>query len=169
MAFRVLDGKLTYTGTFEESIIEALLKYPELKALVVTRKRLAFDAAISFYVNVNREMKDKYLLASDGLSVTYSNGSSLQFIGQDLLTDGKYSSLESHIILLYGDITDWQTTKLCGSLLSYETKKEKLFPIFYSEKYQLFGDEAKKMALECKKEYEENFVAGRQGRKKTKK
>lgn len=169
MAFKIVDGKLTYTGTFEESIIEALLKYPGLNALVVSRKKLGFDAAITFYVNVNRDMKDKYLLSSDGITTEYSNGSSLRFIGQDHLTDGKYDSVEAHIMLMYGDITDWQTTKLCGSLLSYATKREKLFPIFYSEKYELFGDEAEKMALECKKEYEENFIAGRQGRKKTRK
>lgn len=169
MSFKVVGEQLKYTGTIEESIVEALIKYPGLKALVVTEKKNAVDAAISFYVRVNMELKSKYLTDVEGISTEYSNGSQLTFIGNSNLTDGKYKSVESHILLAYGNISDWQLTKLIGASVSYDKKNAKLFPIVFTEAYQVFGEEAAHLAADFKKEYEENFTAGRQGRKKTKK
>lgn len=168
MAFKIVAGELSYTGTLEDSVVEALIKYPGLKVLVTTQKDNNVDAAISFYVNVCNELKNKYLLDTDGLDTKYSNGSELIFMGNANLTDGKYTSIASHILIVYGNISEWQVTKLTGALLSYDMRGEKIFPIVVTEEYKVFGTEAEKMAAECKKEYEENFTAGRQGRKKKK-
>lgn len=169
MSFKVVDGQLRYTGTIEESIIEALIKYPGLKVLVTTEKKNAVDAAISFYVRVNMELKSKYMTDMEGIDTKYSNGSQLTFIGNSRLTDGKYDSVDSHILLAYGNMSDWQLTKLIGASAPYDKKNDKMFPIVFTEEYQVFGEEAAHLAADFKKEYEENFTAGRQGRKKTKK
>ena len=165
MAFKIVNQQLKYTGTIEESIVEALIKYPGLKVLVTTEKKNAIDAAISFYINVNTELKDKYLMDTDGISTKYSNDSEITFIGNTRLVDGKYDNIDSHILLAYGNLSDWQLTKLLGALMPYKVTGTKMFPIIFTEAYQLFGEEAEKFAAECKEEYIKN-ATGVHGRKK---